>query len=114
MDEADEGRRGDDLQIEPEGPVLDVVKIHANAQAHLLGVLGRPPQALDLRPSRHARLDAVAAGIAVEPVAVVVIVGERMRSRPNQRHLATQDVEQLWQLVYAGAVPGLADAGCAP
>lgn len=42
MDEADERGRGNDLQVEPQRPVLDVIEVHLDAQAHLFGVIGRP------------------------------------------------------------------------
>ena len=51
----------DDLDVEPERPVLDVVVVEAGP----VGDRGVPPQAADLREPGEPGLDAVAVGVAV-------------------------------------------------
>ena len=56
------GRQEQDLEVEPERPVLDVVVVALDAVRHR----GLAAQAVDLRPAGHAGLDAMAVGVAVD------------------------------------------------
>src|SRR4029450_2165111 len=61
--EAVEQREDQDLQVEPQRPVLDVVEIELDA----LLDRGVAAPAVHLRPARHAALDAVAAHVLGDP-----------------------------------------------
>src|SRR5580704_19442785 len=50
----------DDLQIEPERPVVDIEQVVLEAPAHLLVGIDLAATAVDLRPAGDARLDVVA------------------------------------------------------
>src|SRR5262249_4511703 len=59
-DEALPERQADDLQIEPEAPVLHVVQIELHAAHHLFDAVGFAAITVDLRPAGDAGLDPVA------------------------------------------------------
>src|SRR3954447_10862644 len=95
-------RLPEDLQVEGERPVLDVVEVESDA------VLPRQVgPAADLPEARDPWLD------QQPPVDVVRVVGDfarQRRPRPDERHVAADDVEQLRQLVERVAPQELADA----
>src|SRR5687767_8730028 len=62
VDERGEGHQ-EDLQVEPERPVLDVVVVPLDAVAQRR----LAPQAVDLGPAGDARLDAMAVVVARDP-----------------------------------------------
>src|SRR5215217_4439297 len=84
-------RLGQDAQVEPEGPMLDVPDV----QLDPLGPSQRGP-AVDLRPSGDAGLDgeppALALGVAVD----LLLDG---RAGADECHLAADDVDQVRELV---------------
>src|SRR3984885_8100093 len=63
----------DDLQIEPERPVVDVEQVVLEAPAHLLVGVDLAAAAVDLRPAGDARLDVVAPRIERDALLVFVI-----------------------------------------
>src|SRR5206468_12568850 len=81
-----------DADVEPEGPVLDVLAVEAD---HLLEI-DHAAATAHLPQSGNARLGAQAA----EVVGFVVFeVGFEKRSRADEGHVAAQNVPDLWQLV---------------
>src|ERR1700680_3652219 len=110
MHEAHKWRRGDDFEVQPERPVLDVIEIHLHAPTHLLGIISWPAQTVDLRPPGEARFDAMPAGITVQPIPEVVIVREGVWPRSYQGHLPPHDIDELGQLVQTGSPQKLTNA----
>jgi hypothetical protein len=113
--EAPYGSR-EDLKIQPKRPMVYVKQVVLNAllQLHERFRLTAPP--VDLRPSGHAWFDPVPERIVVDRF-VVAHIGrfrrKRMGSRPDQGHLAAQDIEDLRKLIKAGSTKKPADA-CDP
>ncbi|KAG0773304.1 hypothetical protein G6F22_014986 [Rhizopus arrhizus] len=105
------GRAGDDQQVHPERPVLDVVDVVLDAVAHLAQRVRLPPEPVDLGPARNARLDPVAHHVALHQVLVHFVVLQRVRAGPDDGHVAHQHVQELRQLIQAGAPQEAADAG---
>src|SRR5262249_7548160 len=91
-----------DLHVLPERPVLDVIVVEH--QAFLDRALAPiPPQAVDLRPSGDPGGHAVAGPVLGEPPAEQVHEVPVLWPGPDQGHVAPKDVEELGQLVQAGA-----------
>ena len=93
---------------------LDVFDVERHAAAHQLGRVDRPARAVDRRPAGHAGLHAVAVGVFGDQLGALRLAGlhaDGVRARADQRHLALQHVEELRQLVEAGAADEAADAG---
>src|ERR1700730_15182686 len=79
-------RERDDLDVEPEGPVLHVVQIELHSPHHLFDAVGLASIAVDLRPAGYARLDPVAMHVAPDDILVDVVVLERMRTWSDDGH----------------------------
>src|SRR5918912_2127514 len=88
-------RHEQDLQVEPEGPVLDVVVVPLDPVRER----GLAAQAVDLRPPGDAGLDAVAVLVAADAPLEQLDELRALGARPDNAHLAAQDVEELGQLV---------------
>ena len=71
--------------------------------AHLVEGVGFAAQAVDLRPAGDARLDLVAQHVALDQLAVLLVVGDGVRARPDDAHAALQHVDELRQFVQRGA-----------
>src|SRR6185312_17515002 len=82
-----------------------------HAHPHLLGRVGLAAEAVDLRPTGDAGLDAMAAEIAVDDLGILLVMGDRMRAGPDQRHVSPEHIEELRQLVEAGPPEQPADPG---
>src|SRR5262245_38558366 len=92
----------EDDEVEGEGPVVDVVEVEPDGVVP--GQLRTPG---DLPEPGHAGADEQPAADVAEEVAVV----GGQRARPDQRHLALEDVDQLRQLVERGLAQEAADRG---
>src|SRR3990172_7897229 len=97
---ADE-RQADDLEVEPERPALDVLDVVLDA----LLERGVPAQAVDLRPAGEAGLDLVPQHVARHGPPEPLHEHRPLGPRPDDAHLAAEDVDELRQLVEAEA-PG--------
>src|SRR4051812_27618899 len=86
---------GDDLQVEEEGPVLDVVEVVAGA---LLDARVAA-EAVHLRPAGESRLLAVAAGVARDGLRELIDEVGPLRARADDANLAQEDVDELRELV---------------
>src|ERR687892_1245365 len=104
----EEGSDGEeeDLEVEGEGPVLDVVVVPFDAVTHR----SVTAEAADLGPARHSGLDAMAVVVAVEARTEEVHELRPLRARPHEAHVAAQHVDQLRQLVEGGPAHEGADA----
>ena len=67
-------RAGDDLQVEPERPIVDVEQVMLDALAHLFVGVDFAAIAVNLRPAGNARLDVVPAGVQRDVALKFVIV----------------------------------------
>ena len=95
---------GEYLQVEPEAPILDVPEGHNRPAAPSVEPGSLPAKAIDLSPTGKAWLYVLPKCVLCDHLAITVVVRNSMRSRPDQRHVPTQHVEQLWQLVDTGGV----------
>src|SRR6185436_13870429 len=66
--------------------------------------------AVDLSPAGDAGPDLVAQHVVLDHLAIELVVGDRMRSRPDDAHPPLQDVDELRQLVDRSAPQEAADA----
>ena len=64
---------GQNPQVEPERPVLDVPEIVVDALLHVLKRAGFPEMAVDLGPARHSRRYSVAKLVAADHVAALAV-----------------------------------------
>ena len=104
-------RPDQDLKVEPERPVVDVVQIELDPALHLVVAVGLATEAVDLRPSCYPRLDVMPTRIERDSLLVLAIVRERMRTRPDQRHVALEHVEELGNLIDVPAPQPGSDLG---
>src|SRR2546427_5754822 len=99
MKQSAKDRHPEDVQIEPGGPVRDVVKVVLDALAERS--VAAP--AVDLGPAGDAGLDAVASHVVRNGLAELVDEEGALRPGADQAHVALQDVDELGQLVQTGA-----------
>src|SRR5499427_5028809 len=92
-------RHGDDLEVEPERPPLDVLDVVLDAR--LQG--GVAPEPVHLRPPRDAGLDLVAEHVAGHGLAEPLHEHGTLGPRAHHAHLPAQHVHELRQLVEAEA-----------
>src|SRR3954454_2052637 len=93
----EDGRDGqdEDLQVQPGRPVLHVVVV----PLHAIGERDVAAQALDLRPAGQAGLDAVAVAVAVYALGEGGHEVDALGPRPDERHVAAGEVDDLRELV---------------
>src|SRR5262249_20357700 len=96
---AREHRADDDFQIEPERPIVDVIQIVLDALSHLVVGVGLAAIAVDLRPAGDARPDVMTPRITRNALLVFAIVRQRVRSWADQRHIASEYIKELGNLV---------------
>src|SRR5579883_1663715 len=85
--------------------MLDVIEVMLHSLLNLLDGLGLASPAVHLRPARDPRLHAMPGVVVPDRVLVeqtARLGGERMRPWAHDGHLATQDIDELRQLVEAG------------
>src|SRR4030095_14985379 len=83
VEEDADDRHADDLEIEPERPALDVLDVVLDARLQR----GVAPEAVDLGPARHARLDLVAEHVAGHGLPEALDEHRPLRPRPPHRPL---------------------------
>ena len=93
----------ENLDIEPERPVVDVPDIVFEFFLPADGIA-----TIDLRPAGDAGAHLVAAGLFRR---VAVEVFHQQRARPDQAHVALEDVEQFGEFVEAGGAQEFAEGG---
>ena len=77
---------------------------------HLLDRLGLAAQAVDLRQAGDAGAHLVADHVAVDQLAVHLVVRDGVRARADDAHAPLQHVDELRQLVERGAAQERAEA----
>src|SRR5215210_5767815 len=98
-----------DLDVEPERPVLDVVVVPLDP----VGEGRLAAEAVDLGPAGDPRLDAVPFRVAVDASLEALDVVHPLGTRADERHLADEDVPELRQLVEREAPEEASDARAA-
>src|SRR5258708_16633786 len=97
-------RHQQNLEVEPDRPIVDIFQIVGDALAGLQEIADLAAQAMHLRPPGDARLYPVPGEIVADRLVVELVSrahGDDMRPRPDDRHLAAYDVDELRQLVEA-------------
>src|ERR1700745_4318416 len=89
------------LQIERQAPIVDVPEIAIDSTLHLLDACGLASVATDLGPSGNYRLDVMTERIVRQQVAIMIVVGNCVRSRPDQRHVSIENVKELGDFIDA-------------
>lgn len=100
---ADNGRKGaeEDLDIQPERPVVDVGKVEGDPFLEVFDAVA----AGDLPETGEARLNTEAAALGVFFDTIDFVNGKRTRA--HEAHFATEDIEELGKFVDAEAAePG--------
>jgi hypothetical protein len=78
-------RLGDDLQIEPQTPVVDVSEVVFDPGLHRIKRLRRTPQSVYLRPTGNTRLNFMTPHAGFHQILVVLVVSQRMGPRTDDR-----------------------------
>src|SRR5690606_30409548 len=92
-----------DVQVHAQRPVAQVLEVVPYPHGHLVHRLGLAARAVDLGPAGDARLDLVPDHVALDELAVGLVVGYRMRPWADHAHAPLQHVEELRQFVERGA-----------
>lgn len=93
------GREEDNLDVEPERPVLDIPDVSADALFHLPQLLGLAAESRNLSPTRDTRLGEMANHVFVYQAAVYLSVMQHVRTRTHDAHVALQHVDKLRELI---------------
>src|SRR5215813_5343272 len=96
-----QGCQDNDLDIQRDAPVVYVPNIEVDPLFHGLNSGRLTAIAADLCPTRDPGLHVMAKGVVADLLGKITVVGSRMWPRPNQRHLPTDNIEQLRQLIDA-------------
>ncbi len=100
------GRDGleQDLEVEPQRPLVDIAQIQRDPVVEVVdpGAAGDLPEPGDA--GFHGQPPALPALVAFD-------LGGDGRPGPDQRHLALEHIDQLWQLVEGPAAQPAADGG---
>src|SRR5262245_47762080 len=94
-----EDRPDQDQQVKPEAPIVNVPQIELHALRNVFDRRRGTTGPIALRPARYAGLDVMAKGIVAQHDFKVVVVGQGVRTRPNQGHVTRQNIPKLRQLV---------------
>ena len=73
-----------DLDVEPKAPIVDIPQIQLHAFRDVFDRWRCSPCAITLGPSCHPGLDVMAKGVVAQNVFEVIVVGQRVRSWPDQ------------------------------
>src|SRR4051794_40424609 len=73
-----------DLDVQPETPVVDVPQIKLHASLDVFDRRGSAPGTVALRPASYARLDVMPEGVVAQDGLEIVVMREGMRTRPDQ------------------------------
>jgi len=99
-----EERLDQDHEIQPQVPVVDVPKVEIQPLLHQPDLRGFGAAAAQLMPKGTIR----------QQFAIGAVVGDGIRTRADQRHVAAQDVEKLRQFVDAGGAQHATEIGGNP
>lgn len=98
-----------DLEINPKRPMLNVIQIVIDALAHFLNIFCGTTKTVDLRPTSYSGLYTMSLHIGVDLLAVVFVVLNCMRPGSDNRHIASQNIDELRKLVQAVSTQECAD-----
>src|SRR3954451_21600481 len=70
-----------------------------NSRLHRINRRRLSPEAVHLSPAGDSRLHMVTERVAPDQVLEVAVMSDRMRSRPNNGHLPSENIDQLGQFV---------------
>ena len=104
-----EARLDQDQQVKPEAPIVNVPQIELHALRNVFDRRRGTTGPIALRPARYAGLDVMAKGIVAQHGFKVVVVGQGVRTRSNQGHVARQNIPELRQFVDTGGPEQPAD-----
>src|SRR3954469_2702684 len=90
--ERDHHRAQDDVEVKAQRPVAQVVEIVVDARLHLVERLGLAAQAVHLRPAGDAGLHLVTLHVALDELAVGLVVRHCVRARTDDAHASLQHV----------------------
>ena len=99
VDEEGADGHAHDLQVQPYVPVLHIPDVSLNALLHLPELFCLTTASGDLRPSRDAGLAEVTHHVFVNQLAIHLGMGEHVRTRSHEAHVANEHIEELRQLV---------------
>ena len=88
-------------ELEQDAPMIDVPEVMLDAPRNRIWIRGRASAAVHLRPTGYAWLNVVAEGIVGNHAIVVGVVGFGMWPWSDERHVPSEHIEQLRQLVEA-------------
>src|SRR5450432_2105364 len=91
-------RQRDDAQVEPDRPIFNVVQIIPDPFLQV----GSAAEIVDLCPAGNARLDQVLLHVTRDLLLETMDEFRTLRPRPDDRHLALEDIDELRKLVQAG------------
>src|SRR5688572_19724013 len=83
--------------------MANVVNVVLDAMDHFVERIGLAAPAIDLGPAGDPWLDGMSEHVLRNQALVLLVVCNGVWPRTNQGHLASQYVEDLWQLVEGGA-----------
>ena len=93
------------FEIKPESPVFYIIKVAFDS----FGNGGVSAVAVDLSPSGHARTNLVLDHIAWNYFLEFLDEERTLRTRTDQTHITTQDIDKLWKLINIGLTHKLSD-----
>lgn len=96
-----EGRLDHDFEVEQQRPVIDIPKVKADALCDLGGLWCCAAAAIALRPPGNAGFDVVTEGVFANNFFELIVMGESVRARTDDRHVAAKHVEKLRQFINA-------------
>src|SRR5260221_6453691 len=99
------------LDIEPERVATNVLEVVHYAVDHLVQRIRLTPKSVHLGPAGDSRLHLVTEHVLEDPRAILHVVRDRVRARPDHGHVARKDVEELRQLIDRGATKKCPEAG---
>ena len=89
--------------------MVDIPKVLLNSPFHESELTSLTPQAANLSHAREPRLHVMPKRVTGDERAVLIVMRDRVRPRANDRHVASNNVEELRKLVDAGAAQQLPD-----
>ena len=89
----------DDADVEGERPVFEIPDVADNALLHLPHFLGFATVAVYLSPTSDARFHPETHRIAVDALAVIIVVQPHVRTGSYEAHIAKEHINQLRQLI---------------
>ena len=82
-----------DPDIEPEAPIIDVPKIKLHALGNMFDRWRLTPCAVALGPTGNTGLDVVSKGIIAQNIFEIAVVSQRVRTWPDQGHVAPEHIK---------------------